>query len=425
MKVILSQGQGKLLLHQTAAFLKKTNVDVTYISGWIPRKYPKTVNLIGRLVGKADLYKKLRLRQPEGLGDDDIIICVLPEVWYWILIILQKIGILSLDTALAKGWTYWGSYSKKYINDAQIFHVRSGGGQGGALKKANENGMITIADHSIAHPISMKKLLIEEYAKFDKPYDLDPETKFWSLVIKDCEDADYVVVNSDFVKSTFLENGYSPFKIEVIYLGVRADFIGIKTNWQLPVIDPVRLLFIGAFGFRKGARILIEAMKIFQDRGANIILDIIGETDEVNELIEGYKLNNIKFHGTLVYDDLVKFLSNRDIFVFPTFVEGSARAAMEAMGAGIPVITTATCGIPIENEKTGIVIKNNDTDSLVNGIEKLINNDSLRELIAKNAIELIGTKYTWDNYANNLTSFYKRILSENNKGLPDVDKIKI
>lgn len=412
MKVILSQGQGKLLLHQTAAFLKKASVDVTYISGWIPRRYPKVVNLIGLIVGKADLYKKLRLRQPEGLSDNDIIICALPEVWYWVLIILQKIKLLSLDTALVKGWRYWGSYSRRYIKDAQIFQVRSGGGQGGALKTAKENGMITIADHSIAHPVSMKKLLIQEYAKFNKPYDLDPDTKFWSLVIKDCEDADYVLVNSDFVKSTFLENGYASSRIEVLYLGVRSDFVGIKKDWSLPLNGPIRLLFIGSFGFRKGARILIEAMKIFQDRGANIVLDVIGEIDDVNELLEEYKLNNINFHGTLVYDDLVTFLSNRDIFVFPTFVEGSARAAMEAMGAGIPVITTANCGIPIENDQTGVVINHNDTDSLVNGIEKLIKNDHLREKVAKNAIELIGTKYTWENYANNLKNFYKRILHE-------------
>lgn len=417
MRAILSQGQGKLQLHQTAAFLKKAGVDVTYLAGWIPRKYPKIVNFIGSLVGKADLYKKLRLRQPDGLSDSDIIICALPEAWYWMLIILQRFKIISLDDALVKGWRYWGSYSRKYINNAQIFHVRSGGGQGGALRTAKENGMITIADHSIAHPVSMKKLLIEEYGRFNKPYDLDPDTKFWSLVINDCEDADYVVVNSDFVKSTFIENGYEPSKIKVLYLGVRSDFVGIKTDWSLPVGNPVRLLFIGAFGFRKGARILIEAMKIFQDRGENIILDVIGETDDVNELLEEYKLTNIKFHGTLVYDDLVKFLSNRDIFVFPTFVEGSARAAMEAMGAGIPVITTANCGIPIENEKTGIVIEHNDINSLISGIEKLIKDDNLRALVAKNAIELIGTEYTWDNYANNLKDFYSRILSERTKQL--------
>jgi glycosyltransferase involved in cell wall biosynthesis len=411
MKVILSQGQGKLQLHQTAGYLKKAGINVKYISGWIPKKYPKVVNFIGNLVGKPDLYRKLKLRQPENLNDEDVITCIIPEAWYWFLIIMVRMKLVTLDEALARGWLYWGSYSKRHIKNADLFHVRSGGGQGGAINKAKSENMAVVVDHSIAHPTSMRNLLIEEYNRFGIAYDLEPTSKFWSLVIKDCNDADYIIVNSDFVKETFLENNYPENKIKVIYLGVRDDFIGIKTDWQLSDTAPLRLVFIGAFGFRKGARILIEAMKILADRNENIVLDVIGNIDGMSEILDQYKLTNINFHGTFLYDDLKQFLKGSDLFVFPTFAEGSARAAMEAMAAGLPVITTAYCGIPITHNQTGVIIPVNDPQSLVDEILRLAIDHDLRKKIGCNAIDLIRSQYTWDIYTKNLISIYNDIIN--------------
>lgn len=410
MKIILSQGQGKLQLHQTAAFLSEIGISVKYISGWIPKKNARLVDAVGMILGKKDLFRKLRLRQPKELSDEDTITCVIPEIYHWALIILSKLKFIKLDTALASSWAYWGYYSKRHIKSAEIFHFRSGAGQGGAITKAKIEKMIVIADHSIAHPVVMKNLLIDEYKRFNKKYDLDPVTKFWSMVNQDCLDADFVIVNSDFVKETFLSQGYSSEKVKVLYLGVREDFIGIKKTWSINKDKPVRLLFIGAFGFRKGARILLEAMKAFEIKNANIVLDIVGNIDGMEEMINDFNLKNIKFHGTFVYDDLLNFLPQSDIFVFPTFAEGSARAAMEAMAIGLPVITTNNCGIPIIHNQSGFIIPHNDTLALVNEIERVIIDNEIREIVGRNATNTIKENYTWQIYTERLKKLYKSFL---------------
>lgn len=41
----------------------------------------------------------------------------------------------------------------------------------------------------------------------------------------DCEEGDRLLVNSDFVKNTFIEYGFDTNKIDVVYLGVRSDFL--------------------------------------------------------------------------------------------------------------------------------------------------------------------------------------------------------
>ena len=168
-KVILSQGQGRLHLIQTSISLKQVGVDVKYITGWVPRKIPKPiVNFLGGIVGKDNLYKRLMVRHPAELTNKEVVYCTLSEFYLWALIFLTKIKLLSLDAALEKGWLFWGKSTNKHIENAQIFHVRSGAGQGGAIKKAKQLNMIVVVDHSIAHPVSMKKYLIDEYNSFNQ-----------------------------------------------------------------------------------------------------------------------------------------------------------------------------------------------------------------------------------------------------------------
>ncbi|MBT2562760.1 glycosyltransferase family 4 protein [Pedobacter sp. ISL-64] len=412
MKIILSQGQGRIQLGQAGALLKESGIKVKYLTGWLPKKInPIIVNFLGKIVGRADLYKRLMVRQPVGLDDDDIISCSKSEFYLWFLIILVRLKLLKEDNALTWGWRYLGKETKKHIKDADIFHVRSGAGQGGAIEKAKKENMITIADHSIAHPISMKEYLIEEYKRFNQKYDLDPNSKFWTLVEKDCLDADYVLVNSDFVKNTFLDNGYREDIVKVIYFGVREDFVGLKTDWSFVKKDAVHLIFIGHFCFRKGARILIEAIKELNERGVSVVLDVLGIVDDLK--IPDIP-SNIVFHGIFLYDELKDHLKNSDLYVFPTFAEGSSRAAMEAMASGLPVITTENCGVPIVHDETGVIIPINNSMILADEIERLINDKMLREKIGRSASKLISEKYTWGIYKKNLVDFYELILDKKN-----------
>ncbi|MDQ0637101.1 hypothetical protein QF042_000666 [Pedobacter sp. W3I1] len=105
MKIILSQGQGRIQLGQAGALLKESGIKVKYLTGWLPKKInPIIVNFLGKIVGRADLYKRLMVRQPVGLDDDDIISCSKSEFYLWFLIILVRLKLLKEDNALTWGW---------------------------------------------------------------------------------------------------------------------------------------------------------------------------------------------------------------------------------------------------------------------------------------------------------------------------------
>ncbi len=108
--------------------------------------------------------------------------------------------------------------------------------------------------------------LREEFARFGLPAGYDSRADLWKLVLRDCADADLLLVNSDFVKKTFIEQGYAADKVRVAYLGVREEFFDLKHDYRID--GPVRILFTGNFDIRKGVRVLLEAVRRVPPLGA-------------------------------------------------------------------------------------------------------------------------------------------------------------
>ena len=76
--------------------------------------------------------------------------------------------------------------------------------------------------------------------------------------MQDCDDADLLMVDCDFVKSTFLRYGYPEEKIRVVYMGLDQKFNGLRLwNEDLSNIGqssnkPLRIAFTGVFAPHKG-----------------------------------------------------------------------------------------------------------------------------------------------------------------------------
>ncbi len=149
-------------------------------------------------------------------------------------------------------------------------------------------------------------------------------------------------MNSDFVKETFVQNGFSAGKIKVVYLGVQRAFWGLKTDYRMK--SPVNILFTGHFDLRKGTRVLLEAIRLVRSRGLDTRLEIIGHMGTGRTCIKGSDSEFLTVRPFVPQDDLrIRMAGDPTYSHFPTFAEGSSRSAMEAMAAGLPVITTTNC----------------------------------------------------------------------------------
>ena len=406
MKVIISTGQGRLHLIESAKNLYNHAIDVRVITGWMPNIPDKLLNIIGRIIGRNNLAYGFKKRKE--FPENRINSCGFSEFFLHFLFIPFPFKLLKKDNALVIGWKQFGKQSKQYISDAQIFHVRSGAGQGGAINQARKNGMKILVDHSAAHPQATYSLLKKAGLK-DEDISINPNSAFWQLIMKDCDQADILLVNSDYVKETFINNKYDENKMRIAYLGVREDFWNLKDNWDLK--SPIRLLFTGNFCFLKGGKLILDCLRQLQDIGFDYHLDVVGN---INLPIPDWVKNsdNIVFHGHVPQEDIKLFLKESDIYIFPSYSEGSAQSLKEAMSAGMPVIATRQSGAPIIHLENGYLVPDNSSEAIKNAILELKENNKLRKKIGAKAAETIAKEHTWDNYATNVIDIYKELLKQ-------------
>ena len=406
MRIVISSGAGKLHFVEAVSALKRFGCNPILIMGYVPKKAVNAIlDRVGLMVNRKHLTQRLRYR----LGEDNLLVSNLRSNGFAEFIVygfsyLSSKKIIPSRLSEAFAWSFFGYRSRRFLTQLDVFHVRSGAGQGGAIFKARGLGAKIIVDHSIAHPAYIERVLTAEYSRFGKSVLIKPKDPFWTLVMRDCMQSDLILVNSDFVKSTFLTEGYESNKIKVLYWGVRKEFIGIKKTHVKNTI--CRLLFTGSFDLRKGARILVEAIELLKSKKYQVVLYVAGDASEGVELLNKYLGDlPIVFKGPLLHLELTKLIEFSDIYVFPTLAEGCARSAMEAMAAGLPVITTRACGLP------GVVgthyeIVEPDALDLVDKIIKMNDDIDLRSTVGRAGTDLVDSCYTWNHYAENLAKIY-------------------
>jgi glycosyltransferase involved in cell wall biosynthesis len=118
---------------------------------------------------------------------------------------------------------------------------------------------------------------------------------------------------------------------------------------------------------------------------------------------------NVSLVGHIPQDDLKGYLARSDIFLFPSLSEGCASSGLEAMSAGLPVISTFESGLPIVHGETGLIVPIKDSVSIMNTILYLLDDPLLRERIGKNASSLIRKSYSWDSYAQSVYKLYAEV----------------
>ena len=95
--------------------------------------------------------------------------------------------------------------------------------------------------------------------------------------------------------------------------------------------------------------------------------------------------------------DVAPWLAALDIFVLPSYAnEGVPQALMQAMSAGLPIISTPVGGIPeiITNGVEGFLIPPRDADSLRNALERLCLNPPLRICLGQSALMRARTEFS-------------------------------
>ena len=196
---------------------------------------------------------------------------------------------------------------------------------------------------------------------------------------------------SEYIKKQFLTDIKSyPKNIKVIYNGIS------KVS-KKHVLKEKNVIFIGRLVEEKGAHLFLEASRILSEKYKSWNFTIIGspylgsnkeETDYSRKILSTINklTSNIKLTGYLPYDEAQKIIQKASIMVVPSiWPEPFGLVVAEGMMYGCAIIASKNGGIPEIIEDKGIVLETLNTNTIINAIELLINNNSLRKKYQKEA----------------------------------------
>jgi len=180
--------------------------------------------------------------------------------------------------------------------------------------------------------------------------------------------------------SLVADYGVPAEKVTVISPGVDLEQWHFRQEQALD--RPVRLLFVGGDFARKGGYALIEAFRT--GLGSDCTLDIATKDPKIAQELSG--LESVQVHLNLAANSpqLKRLYANADIFVFPTQADCYPIAVIEAMAAGLPVITTDVGAIreQVEAGVNGLLLPALDTGALITALSALVGDESKRRSMA-------------------------------------------
>lgn len=420
-KVLISNGHFKFILGPAAAEANERGILDGFITAGYPTKNIKAALKFLKLEENSTINRLLK--REERIPDSLIYTQWISEFFIKIAATIRKISKSTkysecIDDFALKIYSI-GASAVVYRSDANIYHYRSGYGHSSA-KIAKKKGMFLLCDHSIAHPMTIEYLL-DHGGDLPKNNENLKISKFWKSVVNDLNLADAVLVNSDFVKKTFINQGWANEKVHVIYTGIDDQFLNKASFEKLSnkmLKQPRKFLFAGDFCKRKGAIEIIRAFTNVVDLDWS--LEIIGNLDpeldqEINLFFKNQQVKHTPFMPRLA---LVEKMLESDVFVFPSLAEGSATVIYMAMACGCYIITTENSGSVVKDGIHGQIINSGDIFALENSIRQVINssNDSINKICEINSDTIIK-KYNQKNYGNNLEDLYKKILILNRQNI--------
>lgn len=153
--------------------------------------------------------------------------------------------------------------------------------------------------------------------------------------------------------------------------------------------NPVKIVFSGRYGHRKGVYDLIKAFAQAEFKTpAELYLFGDGEVDKVrSEVASSGKNCLIHAAGWLSHGEYLNCLEGFDLLVLPSYAETFGMSLVEAMGLGIPVVSTFSGGVPyvVEDGKDGFLVNAGDISALSKRMEQLVDDQKLRVEMGLNA----------------------------------------
>lgn len=272
---------------------------------------------------------------------------------------------------------------------------------------------------------------------YDMVTEIYPETmetrnreRIQSELIRSAQYADYIITISESAKKEIMQYLEVPeSKIGVIYPGVEYEKFNqpcgqnklaeIKNKYNLP---EEYILYFGTLEPRKNIETIIDAFSTYKNKyNTDIKLVIAGGKGWRYESIftQMQRLNieqEVIFTGYVEEEDKTGIYQMASLFLFPSLYEGFGMPVIEAMAAGVPVITSNTSSLPEAAGDAAILVSPPDSAKIAKHIQEILNDDELRQSMIQKGLEQ-SKKFNWDTSVDKLCDIYRQVYRQNKRSI--------
>jgi len=216
-----------------------------------------------------------------------------------------------------------------------------------------------------------------------------------------------IIAPSPLVKDMIMQDfAVDEGKIYVIPNGVQLE----RFSYRKRILgDELKILFAAGNPRLKGLGVLLEALALMDKEEYPYHLTVAGRRSR-------YYLNlarslgideKVEFIGKVL--DMPSLYQRADVLVHPTFYDPFSNVCLEALAAGMPVVTTNMNGLAyyMKDGREGFIIEAGDAEALAEAIGKFYTPDTLPQMSV--AARELAEKFSFDEHVEKVLNLYRRV----------------
>lgn len=259
---------------------------------------------------------------------------------------------------------------------------------------AKERGFLVVRQMINSGQAMAKRLLDRAYAERGLEPGHGISQQAVAVEVTELAMYDHVLAPNPLAEESLLEVGIAADRIVPTSFGWSPERFGrVAGARQVHESRPLRFLFVGRAGLRKGVPELLEAWGLAGSPGE---LFIVGDAEPSVRA----DLDAAAGRGSVVHvpftDDVGSFYAKCDVFVMPSHEEGGPQVTLEAGGFGLAVVATPMGAARlIEHERNGLVVPAGDAAGLAAALRRLADDHRLRHALGRQ-VAIDAGAFTYD-----------------------------
>jgi glycosyltransferase involved in cell wall biosynthesis len=300
-------------------------------------------------------------------------------------------------------WRWW--LRRQTLPAADVVHAVWGYATE-AFAHAEKIGALKVLDLPNSHPVTCHGYWQRECDLWSPGTTVPIPRRFWARATREIEAADLVLCTSRFAFDTLITNGVPPEKCFINPFGVDDGLFSPRT--EVPVRP--RFVAVGTISVRKGFQYLFPAFEQVKRHLPDAELIVIGDYKE------DFRMQRARWHGTFTHVShvdqakLAEILRTASAFVMASVEEGFARAIIEAMAAGLPIVATYESGAStfVDEGVHGAIVPARNVGALAAAMLRVVEDRGRNQEMGCVARERAVTNNSWQDYGDRFLQEFER-----------------